>query len=200
MDGLALSSAISSVRSSLVRVSGVEIPPEISSDHTGNDAGFLRHHNNHSIGMLGNADGRPMPGAKIPAQIRILGQGQYASGCRNPLTANDHCAVMQRRLGEKDILQQLCGNRSIHNGAGFKVFLQIGLPLKHNQRADFLPGHTAAGRNRFVDGMGQITDLCFGYKQPLDAAAAQALQQPPSFGWNTTTRAIRPTSMVLLMI
>ena len=98
------------------------------------------------------------------------------AGGGDAVALDDHRAVVQRRLGEENITDQLRGDLGVEDRACFEKFAQGSLPFKDDQCADLLPGHTAAGRNRLVDGMGQIADLCLGHKQPLDAAAAQPLQ------------------------
>ena len=59
---------------------------------------------------------------------------------------------MERRLGEKQVAQQLRGDAGIHDGAALLVFQQRDGALEDDKHARALLGHDLAGLHRGGDG------------------------------------------------
>ena len=101
---------------------------------------------------LARADARAVARAEVAGQVRIVAQGHHAARGRDAAAADDDRAVMQGRIFEKQVAQQLLGQLRVDDGAGFKVFVERRLAFEHEQHADALARHELAGLHGGVDG------------------------------------------------
>jgi len=147
----------------------------------GDCAGFLGNHRHHSVAVFADADGCPVTHSQFMAQVRVVGQREHAACRRNPSVPDNHRTVMERRRLKENIPQQFTGHSCINDGTGVHVLAQVGIPLKHHQRAGFGLGHCVHRQNRLGNGYIRIQRRRRGRKQSRNLTAAQPFQNPAQF-------------------
>ena len=157
------------------------MPFQHSAHRHGNGAGLLGHHHHHRVGDFTGAQGSMVPGTQFLGHIGILGQGHHASGKGNPAVLDDHGAVMQGGIVEKDITQQLLRHQCIDLGAGFVVFVQMLFPGKHDQGAHLFLAHDLTGPDGLGDHGVYLLDGLGGTEDGTQPHGAQVVQHPPQF-------------------
>ena len=88
---------------------GGQMALEHAADGDGDRAVFLRHDDDHGVGDLAGADARAVARAEVAGQVRIVAQGHHAARGRDAAAADDDRAVVQGRIFEKQVAQQLLG-------------------------------------------------------------------------------------------
>ena len=131
------------------------------------------------IGDLADADARAMARAEVAADIVVLRQRQDAARRRNAVIADDDRAVMERRLGEKQVAQQLRGDAGIHDGAALLVFQQRDGALEDDKHARALLGHDLAGLHGLLDDAVDLALLFLDGKDLADIFAAELFEHTP---------------------
>ena len=92
-----------------------------------------------------------MPRAERFAQPRIDGQRQKTRRGGDAVFLNDHRAVMERRRGQKNALQQIVAEHRVETDAAFDVVAQADLPLDRDDRADPLLRQQRRGDGELFD-------------------------------------------------
>ena len=101
----------------------------------GDGARLLGDDDHHRVGVLAHAQGGPVAGAQLGADVLVAGKGQDAAGGVNLALPDNHPPIVDGLLVEKDIGDKLGGGRGLDNGTGGHNLAQLGLALKDNQRA-----------------------------------------------------------------
>ena len=78
----------------------VETTSDLSGLHQGDGARLLRDHDGHGVGVIAEADGRPVAGAHA-AVLGIVGHGQHATGGDDLAVAAQDVGV-ERAIGVDD--------------------------------------------------------------------------------------------------
>lgn len=97
--------------------------------------GLLGDDHDHSVRMLAHADARTVARTEIGAEIRVARQWQDTAGRRNAAVADHDCAVMQRRFGIENILEQLRRHIGIDGRAAAHLLVERYTALKNNECA-----------------------------------------------------------------
>ena len=146
----------------------------------GDGARLLGDNDHHRIAGLAGAHTGPVPGAQVGAEPMAVGQGHDAAGGGDAAVPDDHGTVMEGRLGEKDVADELLGNPAVDDGAGFEIFVQLVGPGEDDQRAHPLPAHDLTGLDGLADDHVHLAQLSFGSQEPAQAdGAAQVVHHPP---------------------
>ena len=85
-----------------------------------------------------------MPHAELHRDL-ALGRRQHALGCSDPSVGNDDRSVVQRRILEKDVLDQRPRNQRVDLLALLNDRKQIDGTRDNDQRTGFRTGHIGAG-------------------------------------------------------
>ena len=100
------------------------------------DSRFLRDDNGKGIGLLGNAHCRPMPRAQVLQSKRVaFRERQYTGGRQNASPAHNDSTIVERRIGEKDGLQQIRDHQAIDTNTRLGIVLKPRLTLNDNKSA-----------------------------------------------------------------
>lgn len=99
-------------------------------------AGFFRNYQHQHIGLFRNTQCCPMAGAEAFSNIRVLGQWQKASGAGDLFPLDDNGAVMDRRIGQKDRIQEFAGDLGIDLGADLDQVVDRCLADDDDQRSN----------------------------------------------------------------
>jgi len=86
------------------------------------------------------------------------------------MPANDHGAVMQRRVGFKDIFKQRCGDFAVQLRAGFKYVFQSCAAFEYDQRANTAAGEVQKALGDFVDDTGVFIGIAVEMVNPRTTA------------------------------
>ena len=100
-------------------------------------------------------EGGPMARPEPLGVDRRLGQRQQRPGRDDPVVADDHRAVVERRLRGEDRAQQVGRHVAVDHHAGLGHLLEPGLALEHDERALAVGrqlGRRAGDLGRDVDG------------------------------------------------
>ena len=120
-----------------------------------NCAGFFTDHHNQGITLFRQADGSPVPGAKLRGQTPVFRQRQQTA-CGNQTVAADNAGpVMQRRIDDKHIQQKFCRNQPIYLNAGIADIVQPHIAFNDQQSARL------SGR-QLLYRLGNLGDYFFG--------------------------------------
>ena len=102
-----------------------------------------------------------MPGAG-GAQLQQRGEGEETAGQFNAVLADDHRAVMERRMGSKDGEQQVLADVGVDLDRLVDIILDINLPLDGDNGADFRKGEGHHGIDDLIDHLGLVRLGVFG--------------------------------------
>ena len=127
--------------------------------------------------MLAHADARAVARAEIRAEVRVARQRQDTAGRRDAAIPDHDRAVMQRRLGIENILEQLRRHVRIDDGAAAHLLIERHAALKNDERTGLGRRQLRAGgnglRNDIVHAQ-RLERLCAKARERL---AAHALEQ-----------------------
>ena len=96
-------------------------------------------------------DRGPMPGAQLPGRRDVVGQRQDDAPRQDPVAADQHRRIVERRVRKEDVDQELARQVGVDGDAAIGVVLQSRFPLDHHQCAVPLPGQLRRGTDDFVD-------------------------------------------------
>ena len=116
--------------------SRVDILGHVAADDERGGAFLLRDNNSHGIGLFGDAERGAVARAPGFAQVRIGAERQETTHGGDPPFLDHERAVMDRRMRQKDALDQLAAYPSIEPRADFHVFVKTDFAFEHDQRAD----------------------------------------------------------------
>ena len=85
--------------------------------------------------MLAHADARAVARTEIGAEIRVARQRQDTAGRRNAAVADHDCAVMKRRFGIENILEQFRRHIGIDGRTAAHLLIERHAALKDDERA-----------------------------------------------------------------
>ena len=99
------------------------------------------------IGLFGDAEGGPMTRPEALGLDRRLGQRQERPGRHDPVVADDHGPVVERRLRGEDRAQQVGRDVAVDHHAGLGDLFEARLALEHDEGALAI-GRQFGGRPR----------------------------------------------------
>ncbi len=141
----------------------------------GDRAGLLRHHHDHRVGFLAQADGRAVPRAERFVQVLPLGEREDAGGEGDAVAFDDDAAVVNGVVREEDGFQHLRRGLAIHGDAGLDGFLELDGLLDGDERADAHVGQALDGLDDDLD----VLALLVGGGE--ERQVAQLRQHPAQF-------------------
>ena len=162
---------------------------------------LLGDHDDERVGLLGDAEGRPVAGPEALGVDRRLGERQQRAGREDRVAADDDGAVVERRPGREDRAQEVGRQVAVDHDAGLGDLLEPGLALDDDERAVAV-GRQAGGapappRRRRARRSASRPARAASANEPTRPIRSRARR---SSGWKTTTRANRPTTAPLCRI
>ena len=115
----------------------------------------------------------------VGGSSRIPAVQELVSQITGTAPADDHRAVMQRRVLEKQVPQQLVGDLRVDDRAGLEILVERHAPLKNQKRADLLLRHDLAGRDGRFDRLLLGRGRAAAADEVREESAAKALEHPP---------------------
>ena len=139
-----------------------------------------------------------MAGAQLAGKVLAAGKREHASGCKHACVTHQHCPVMQGRIMEKDIFNQLRRWGGIDLCPGLHNLPQFFLPLANDKRAGFCLAHGCTGRDDCGNHGLDITLYLFVPDEQLGKAAfAELFQHSPDFRLKDDENADQPIAHYL---
>ena len=120
-----------------------------------------------------------MARADAAGKMRVFRQRHHAACRCHAASADNHGAVVQRRVLEKQVPQQLIRDLGVDDRAGLEIFVKRHATLEDQKRADLFLRHDLARSD------GRLDCLLFGRSraaaadQVREESAAKALEHPP---------------------
>jgi len=156
-----------------------QVALEHAADGDGDRARLLGDDHDDGVGDLARADAGAVPGPEIAAQMRVFRQRHDAAGRGYAAVADHDGPVVQGRLREKQVAQQLLRHAGVDQRAGLEVFLKRGVALKNQQDADLLFGHDLTGVDRGRNGCFLRAAVGGRVDQTEERPSADFLQSTP---------------------
>ena len=130
------------------------------------------------VGLLGDAERGTVARPEALGLDRRLGQRQERPGRHDPVVADDHRPVVERRFRREDRAQQVGRDVAVDHHAGLGDLLEAGLALEHDQGA--LAVRRQLGRGARDLGRDMDRGARLGRRQePAEGAdPADALERP----------------------
>ena len=147
----------------------------------GDGAGFLADDQRNGVGRFGYAEGRAVTGAQLTADALAVAEAEDAGGRHDARPADDHSAVMQGRIGLKDVFQQRGGDLRIERGARLDDVLEADALLDDDQRAHAAAAEGEQAAGDFVDDVAAFLQVG-GNGRLVNGAASQLLQRLAKLG------------------
>src|SRR5918999_2018187 len=112
-----------------------QVALDAASDDERDGAGLLAHHHHHRIGLLADADRRPVARPVALAVEHVLAQREEHTGGRDALARDEYGTVVERRAVVEDRDQQLRPQVGVdrHTRLGGEI-LEPGLALERDER------------------------------------------------------------------
>jgi len=139
------------LRESLSEPIDIEVALDAPRVTNGNLPALFGNNQGDGVGFLRKTEPGTMPQPDRPIQIVALRQGKDASGCYNPIAAQNHPTVMKDGLGMEDGQHKFLGEFGIQFHAAFRDGLQANIPLEGYECPESLAGEVKHRVGDFLD-------------------------------------------------
>ena len=131
------------------------------------------------VGLLGDAERRTVTGPEALGLDRRLGQRQERPGRHDPVVADDHRPVVERRFRGEDRAQQVGRDVAVDHHTGLGHLFEAGLALEHDQGALAVHRQLRRGARDLIRDMDGGARLGRRQEPAEGADPADALERPP---------------------
>ena len=126
---------------------GRQAQMELSAQCYGYSPGLFGHHDGYRVAVLRYAHGGTVAQPEFLGYLEAVAYRQYAAGGAYPVLRYHHCAVMQRRVLEKDVFYQALVYRGVNHVARSYHFVERRKPFYHDERSNLVLAHAHAGHH-----------------------------------------------------